>query len=277
MKLLDQENKAQASSRPSAKYKRIALPASHGGWGFLLEPVLLGLLVAPSAAGVWLGLAALGAFLIQQPLKLVLSDAHKRRWYRRSGWAAGFSTLYGLVAMGAFGLALLTAQRPFWLPLIFAAPLAVVQLTFDVQNRGRQLAPELAGAAVLGATGPAIALAGGWLLAPALTLWLILAARALPSIIYVRAKLRLERGQVIDARPVWLAHLVGIALVSGAAFVKLAPWLAVAALLVLLARAATGLRPHRRPVAARMIGFQEMGYGLLTVTLTAVGYIFKLG
>jgi hypothetical protein len=34
----------------------VALPAEHGGWGLLLEPIALGLAVAPSLAGTFLGM-----------------------------------------------------------------------------------------------------------------------------------------------------------------------------------------------------------------------------
>ena len=256
--------------------KKIALPASHGGWGFLLEPILLGLWVAPSLAGVWLGLAALGAFLAQQPLKLTVGDWRKGRRYARTAWAERFSLLYGLVALAAFVLAIAGARASFWLPLGLAAPLAVVQLYYDVSNRGRAFIPELLGAAALGAVAAAMALAAGWATAPALALWGILLTRALVSIVYVRARLRLERGQTIAAAPVWVVHLLGLLALAGLAFGSLIPWLAVLALLVLLIRAVAGLSSYRRAVRARTVGFQELGYGLLTVTLTALGYTFNL-
>ena len=43
--------------------RSVALPTEHGGWGFLAEPILPGLLVAPSWAGLLLSLAALAVFL----------------------------------------------------------------------------------------------------------------------------------------------------------------------------------------------------------------------
>ncbi|GIW24085.1 MAG: hypothetical protein KatS3mg069_0352 [Meiothermus sp.] len=54
--------------------KTVALPNEHGGWGFTLEPILLGLLVAPSWAGLGLGVFALAAFFTRHPLKLWLAD-----------------------------------------------------------------------------------------------------------------------------------------------------------------------------------------------------------
>ncbi|MCB0162365.1 MAG: YwiC-like family protein, partial [Caldilineaceae bacterium] len=59
------------------RWRSIALPTEHGGWGFLLEPLLLGRLVAPSAAGLLLLVATVAAFLLRQPLKIVLVDRRR--------------------------------------------------------------------------------------------------------------------------------------------------------------------------------------------------------
>src|ERR1044072_2044638 len=40
-----------ASAWPGAKLRPLALPTEHGGWGFLLEPLVLAMIVAPS----WIG------------------------------------------------------------------------------------------------------------------------------------------------------------------------------------------------------------------------------
>jgi hypothetical protein len=258
--------------QPKIKFKSIVLPASHGGWGFLLEPILLGLWVAPSVAGLWLAVAACAAFLVQQPLKLALGDRRRRRRYPRTIWAERFVLFFSAAILVALGLAISASQAPFWLPLMLAAPLALIQLYYDTQNRGRYLIAELSGAVALGAVAPAIAQAAGWSLALGMTLWLILVARTLASVVYVRARLRLERGQPVVTGPVWLAHVVGIALVAGLAWLELAPWLSVLALLLLLVRAVYGLSAYRRPVQPRTVGFQEMGYGLGLIILTAVGY-----
>ena len=42
--------------------------------------------------------------------------------------------------------------------------------------------------------------------------------------------------------------------------------------LVLLARSGWGLSRRRRPVRPQTLGFQEVGYGLLTLALLAIGY-----
>ncbi|NHZ70059.1 MAG: hypothetical protein GWP18_00280, partial [Proteobacteria bacterium] len=52
----------------------MALPTEHGGWGFTLEPILLGLLVAPSASAWEISAAALGIFLARRPVKILSTD-----------------------------------------------------------------------------------------------------------------------------------------------------------------------------------------------------------
>lgn len=254
--------------------RSVALPVEHGGWGFLLEPVVLGLLVAPSGAGCAFGLAALGAFLARHPLKLALLDRGKGLRTARTIAAGRLAVLYGASALLALlAAAALGGPRPLF-PLLAAAPLGLVPLAYDARNRSRSLPPELSGPVALGSFAAAIALAQGWALAPALALWALLAARAVAAVLYVRARLRLDRGQRPSLLPAWASHLAAVGL--AAAFVRAgwAPALAVLALVVLFVRAAHGLSPWHRPVRPQVVGFLEVGFGLLTVLLLAVGYRF---
>jgi hypothetical protein len=261
---------------PSVRLRSIALPAEHGGWSFLLEPVLLALLVVPSMAGFWLTLATALAFLAHQPIKLTIKDWRSRRRVARTRWAERFALIYGLSASGAFLLAHLTSDTAFWLPLVMAAPLAVVQVIYDAANRSRALVPEIAGALALGAVAPAVALIGGWSLVAALLLWLILVLRTLTSILYVRARLRLEYGKPAQSGVAIGAHAAGVALLAGFAIDRMVPLLAPVAMMILLLRAGLGLSRYRKPAPANAIGLREMGFGLLTVLLVAAGYAMNL-
>src|SRR6516162_7239992 len=49
---------------------QLVLPKEHGSWSLALEPVALGLFVAPSAGGGALAVAAMAGFLMRRPLKL---------------------------------------------------------------------------------------------------------------------------------------------------------------------------------------------------------------
>ena len=60
---------ATLAKRPSIPVSRIVLPTEHGSWSFLLEPIVVGFVLAFSAATPWIALMAVGAFFVRQPLK----------------------------------------------------------------------------------------------------------------------------------------------------------------------------------------------------------------
>ncbi|HMM29433.1 MAG TPA: YwiC-like family protein [Aggregatilineaceae bacterium] len=253
------------------RWKAVALPPEHGGWGFLLEPIALGLLVAPSWAGFFLGVAALGAFLMQHPLKLAYTDRRRGRRYARTAAAERVLVVYAALAMAGFVVAVALGGLTPLLPLALASPLALVQVVNLLRNRGRELPRELAGAATLAGVAAAIALAGGAERTTALGLWAVLAARDIPSIVYVRERLRLEKGKPAARGAVIVAHVVALAAIALLAWAGVTPWLATLAIAILLARAAYGVSPWRRAARPQTIGFLELGLGLLTVVLTALG------
>ena len=262
--------------RPSIPLKSISLPAEHGGWGFLFEPLLLGLVLAPTSAGGFISLGALGAFLARHPLKLILNDLLRGRGSPRLRPALAFVAGYGVLALLGFGLAYRAGAARSFLPLLAAFPLALLQLHYDARNRGRNLVPEMVGALAPGALASAVLMAGGWALGPALVPWLLLALKAATSILYVRARLRLDRGGAADRGVVWISHGAAIALAAAFAAAGRGPWLAAVAFAALALRSGFGLSALRKPIRPQRLGFQEVGYGLLTVLLLATGYRFDL-
>jgi hypothetical protein len=260
---------------PPIRLRTVAFPVEHGGWGFLAEPILLGLAVAPSWAGLAIALATVAAFLMRHPAKLYWKNRRRLDLSPRFRIARRFALMYAGLSAGGFTVALaLAGWRPL-VPYLILGPLLAVYGAFDVQNQARRLLPELAAPMGLAASAPAIALAGGWEWVGAWTLWLLLQARAVPSILYVRARLRLERGERIDRRPSSVSHVAALAL--GAALWKadLGPLLAPVALTVLLARSIRGLSPNRRPARAKEVGFSELAFGLGYVLAIVLG--FRLG
>ncbi len=256
------------------RWRLVALPVEHGGWGFVGEPTLLGLLVAPSWAGLTLGIAALATFLIAQPLGILALDRRRGKWSPRTTAALLVGCGYATIALGGFVGALVLARQAFWQPLLVAIPLALVQVVLRVRNQGRTLAAELCGALALGAIAAMIALAAGREPRVAWALWAVLAARALTAIPYVRILLRRGRGQQVAGAPVLAAHAAVLAVGLVAALVGLLPWLATVALGILLARAIGGWR-SQGAVPAKIIGMREVGFGALTVALVAAGYAFQ--
>lgn len=254
------------------KLKTIVIPQEHGGWAFVLNPILLALLVQPSLWGFGLGVAALSAFLVHQPFKLWWKDYRVGRVIARTPIARNFMLIYGGVALVAFGAVLLNNPLDYLLPLVLAFPLAMMQLSYDALGRARELIPELCGAVALAAVGPAMTVLGGWELGEAMLLWLLLVIWATTSIVYVRVRLRLERRRVgdYDLHYVALLHGGGLILVLALANSGALSWLVVLAMVLLAGRAAWGLSPLRRPVKAIRVGIMEVIFGLCYTLLLAL-------
>ncbi len=263
-------------SRPDpVSLAAIALPAEHGGWGLLGEPILLGLLLAPSPAGAALAAASIAAFLLHNPAKVLLADVRRRARYPRTAVAARVAVAYAVVAVIGLAVAAALATGPFWAPLVLAAPVAVIQLAYGARNRGRDLVAEIAGGVALAASAPAILLAGGGPAETAAIVGGLLAARAAGSIIYIRARLRRDRGHAASPGGPLLVHAAALVGASLLARTGLLPWTAAAAFLLLLARAAWGLSPWHRVVRPRTVGFQEMAFGMASAALIAIGFLAR--
>ncbi len=264
---------SSTSLNQAALIKSVALPSEHGGWGFLIEPILLGLLVAGTLNGGVLALAAFSAFLIHQPLKVAIKDRLKRRRPPRTVWAERFAIGYGLAAGVLLLVVAFNSDRTFFMPLLLALPFLMVQVYYDARNQSRELLPEVCGALALGSTAPAIALLGGWTLNTALILWVLLACRSLPSILYVRARLKLEHGNPVSPYPSLVMHVAALVVSVVLATSDATPWMAVVVCGLLLVRSVVGLSAYRKPRPAKQIGIMELFYGLLTVVLIGLGYV----
>jgi YwiC-like protein len=264
---------APAASRPALR--AVALPSEHGGWGLTLEPGLLGLLVAPSGAGLALALAALVAFLARTPLKLALVDRRRGRALERTVLARRVAALELVVLAGLVVTAVVTASSPFWVPLVLAAPLVLVEGWFDVRSRGRRLLPEVAGAVAVCAVVAMVVLADGGSGAVAAGLWLVLAARVVTSITHVRDRIAELHGRPVDPRGARIAD--ACALVLAAAAVGLDPQLvagAAAVLAVVVLQRVSARRPTDR---AAVLGLRQMALGFGLVVVTALGVISTSG
>jgi len=251
-------------------FKAVALPTEHGGWGFLFEPILLGMLVAPSLAGLCYAIAVVAGFLLRRPLKLYIRYRDRSSASRYSG-AGVVAVFYGAVALVAFAFAVVPGGWVPAIPLLVLGPFALVFMALDTQNKGRNVVAELTGPMGLAAVAISIALAAGWPWIRAGTLWILLMARIIPSIYYVRCRLRLEKGQPFGYTAVVLSHILFVAAVGLLYWKGLAPVLALAAVLLLTARAAMGLSPYRRLHKAAHIGILEIVFGLVYVAMVVAG------
>ncbi len=254
-----------------SRLKSVALPASYGSWSLVSEPILLGLLVAPSGAGLLIAFTGLLTFVLNQPLKIIIADRQRGRQYARTRLAIRVALVYALLAALCF-LALIWAVGLLpLLPLLLALPLLGIFLVYDLRP-SRSMQAELSAPAGFSAIAASIALAASWELPPAFALWVVMIARSVPAVLYVRARLRLAKGQPARQAPVIGAHMLALVVIAALIILGLAPPTALLAFLILLLRASLGLSPYRRSYNPMTLGWIETATGLFAVLLIAIGY-----
>jgi hypothetical protein len=256
--------------------RSVAMPVEHGGWGLTLEPGILGVLAAPSLAGLLLGAAALVLFLVRTPLRLVLIGRRHHDRPRstlsleRSQLAARVSVVELTTAGTAVVLAALLAQDPlWWLPALIAAPLFALALWFDMRSRSRHLVPEIVGSVAIGSVASMGALAGGAAWSMALGLWVILAARIFSSIPHVRAQIRRIHGRPVPPLPGMAGDIAALTAAVGA--VLMDPSLVLGALAIAGLVIVQRITLARPPRPAKILGVRQMVLGLAVVGATALG------
>jgi hypothetical protein len=259
---------AGQDARPSRPALRpLALPTEHGGWGFLFEPLVLGLAVAPSLGGALVAAAATFGFLSRQPLKLAMQDALRGKSYARTRWCRTFAAAYLSGAAIAIAAALAVSGWKLAIPFAAVAPLAIVTLVFDARNRSRSALPEYLGSVAMASTAAAIPLAGGRPAAAAFAVMaLIVISRGLPSIVYVRTLLKRAHGKATSSWPAIAAQVIAVVVAFA-----IGSYVATAMAVALLARAAYGLTHPIPP--AKVLGWREIAWGAITVGVFAIALL----
>ena len=265
--------KAFAAKKPSnIPAKSIALPVERGAWGFLFEPLIAGIIIAPSIAAPFIPLLAVGAFLTRQPLKFFLGDWRQNRTLPRTLIARKFVLIFGGIA--TFGLlgSLIFAPLHSFLPFVLATPLVIYLVIQDLARQTRHLVPELLAAAALASSVSVLALAGGFAAPFALALCAVILARLIPSILYVRCRVRMNKDKEFTIFSPIAAHIAALILVIGIYYIGLSSLLTVLMATFLAGRAIYGLSPYRQSLSAKTIGIWEVVYGIAYALSIGIGY-----
>ena len=244
-----------------ARWRELVWPREHGSWSLALEPVALGLLVAPSAAGACLAGAVLAAFFARRPLRTAVGDATPARCIEALGplaalVAVAFAAILGVIAVS--GVA--------WMAWLVPAAIAgAAFLYFDLRSEGRAEAAEVAGAAAFAFLPAAfVALAHGGA-AKSLAVALLMLGCAVPAVLTVRAALRAAKTGVLRRAPALATSAIALAAAAILARENLAP-LAALVLLAILALRTLALLVWPRPAwRARTLGMIEAALGVVFV------------
>lgn len=183
--------------------RHIALPQDHGSWVFLFSPLLIGLFAGGSwsTASFFLVVSSVAAFLIRQPVTMIVK-AYSGRRSRRDLPAAYFWTgVYTVVGLAGV-LGLILAGYGFLLILAVPGIPVFIWHLYLVSRREerRQVGVELVGIGVLSLTAPAAYWTGqGAYTAYGWWLWVLTWFQAAASIVY--AYLRLEQRSLKSLPP----------------------------------------------------------------------------
>ncbi len=259
---------------PRLFLRHVALTQEHGSWVFLLSPLIIGIFAGGwQVASGWLVLAALGAFLIKQPITIAVKVYSGRRSREELPAAAFWSALYGLMALA--GLAGL--WRAGFGQLGILAPPALLVLGWHLwlvtqRAERHQIWMDVVASAALALACPAAywvgrgsADAAGW------WLWLLVWLQSAGSILY--AALRLEQRRWTEqgtlrnraraglAALVWTGISLGVAaILPGAGVAAKGIWIAFSLQWAETLRGAWNPAVGARPAA---IGLRQLGVSSL--------------
>jgi hypothetical protein len=177
-----------------------------------------------------------------------------------------------IVLASTVALAVVLAGWSWLAPMVVAGPLVAIELSFDIRSRGRRLVPELCGAVGITAVAASIVLAAGQGRGLAAGVWLVLAARAVGAIPFVRVQIqRLRRGHG-SAWQSDLAQVVGVGVAMAAVVADRRLLLGLAGVVMLAVVQSVWVR--RAPIPAKQVGLRQMGIGLALVAVTAAGVLW---
>ncbi|MBU6408830.1 MAG: hypothetical protein KGR98_00450, partial [Verrucomicrobia bacterium] len=138
----------------------------------------------------------------------------------------------------------------------------------DSRNEAREGAAEVAGAVAFSSLPATFGALAGWGGAASLALAAVMLVRSVPTVLTVRANLRLKKGQAVSILPALLAAGAGLVLSAWVVSLRLAPWTAALFAAVFAART-IWLLCWRPQLAARTIGITEATLGVLMLLALA--------
>jgi hypothetical protein len=194
---------------------RVAMPAEHGGWSFLVEPIALGILVAPRLISLVIAGFYLSAFFLYQPLRPLWADISKARVTPRGHTALYAVMFFGGVALVCLVVMLMTEWRVI-IPLMIFAVLGATQFIWSARAGQRTLLREFIAAAAVATSVMAMAVAANTSYVFVGLLWLIMLSRAASTLFHIRQFLYFQRGKphyrAVDIGLHCLGALVALAL-----------------------------------------------------------------
>ncbi|MGH8022301.1 MAG: hypothetical protein ACRED1_01875, partial [Limisphaerales bacterium] len=152
-----------------------------------------------------------------------------------------------ITALGLSLAAKIGGVKNLW-PLLPAGLAGSVFAWCDRRNEAREGAVEVAGAVTFSLLPAAFATLAGWSAPAALALAAMMLMRSVPTVLTVRANLRIKKGRAVSTVPALFAAGAGLILTAWLIWLRLAPWPALIFASAFMARTIwlLGWRPRLR-------------------------------
>lgn len=241
-------------------FHSVLWPKEHGSWSLALEPIVLGLLIAPSWSGAWFGLAAFAVFLARRPLRAGVAETKPDR--RTAAWQA--LAACAAVAFCAAVIAFRSARAETFGWLMPSVVGGAVFLAFDLRRDGREQIAEVAGAFAFACLTAVLVSLGNRPGVVAAAAGAVMLARSVPTVLVVREFLRERKSRSASSPLALFLALAAAAVVAALHRRGEAPLVAVGLGGLLAARAAV-LFFARPAVRASTLGMFEVVLGIVFV------------
>ena len=275
----------QRSHKPSIFRKHYAIPSEHGTWIWWIGPLIVGTAAAggPTSAFIPLFLAGLFAFLIRQPISIIVKASSGRRRKNDVLPAAFWIVVYGSGLLLSVTILVVQGYKQILLLAIPGIPVFIWNLWLISKRAERgQRGIELVGSGVLALAAPAAYLVSGgaetflpWIL------WLLTWLQSAASIVNVYD--RLEFRELDEVPPLELRlhngrrslvyHTFNLIFCSILVIGGWIPWLSVIAFLLMLVDSAESVIHPPIGKKARSIGFRQLGMSSIFVIIMAMGFL----
>jgi YwiC-like protein len=272
--------------RPSQPTSRLLVPREHGSWGIWLLPLIGGAVVgyvsSPRAVAVpalWFLLAAVSAFLVYQPLEILLGLSLLRARSQRQERIAILWIMALCIMAACSVLELIRLQRVLVLLFGLVALLCFGLRTLLGRSRTLRVPKQLIGALGLSSTAAGAYYATtGRIDRAAIVLWLASWLFAVSQIEYVQLRLRMaqvrsRRQKARDSLEVCFLHLLMTGGAVAAGLAGAAPLLLGLAFIPAMVRLAAWIARPWRPLGVHILGFTELFQGILFNVLLAAAFL----
>ena len=249
--------------------KSVAFPREQGSWGFMLEPLILALLIAFTTNGFLIALSAFIIFLSHQPVRII---ANKKSNKELKLTASIIFIIYSSIAAILIFTAFLNMKLILFLPYFTALLLMTIYLLLELKGYGRLLAAELIAPVAVSLIAVSITFADGWPLYFIIPFWIILLSRSIQTTFYVNAMVKIIKNQSASPLLTYTSGFIFLLIVTLNAFQHLSPFLAIAAVIILIIRSFVGFTSTNKKVNIKKIGIMEFVYGIVFIILVAIGY-----